>query len=79
MSRLITIEQVALFEYTDADETRVSFWISDELVQRIAAVGGGDAFLDASHAQVVLEHLLELGTKVKEEELRAEAGQEQLF
>jgi CO dehydrogenase/acetyl-CoA synthase epsilon subunit len=55
---------------------RISFFLTDADLKRIQQVGGGDAFLDTGHAQIVLEQLLMLGTEKKEDELR---DQEQLF
>jgi hypothetical protein len=49
---------------------RVSFFLTDADLKRIQDVGGGDAFLDMGHAQIVLEQILMLGAEKKEDELR---------
>jgi hypothetical protein len=59
--------------------SRVSFYVSDELLQLIIDVGGDEAFACPSHAQVVLQQLLALGAQVKLDELEAEAAQGRLF
>lgn len=55
------------------------FGIDLELLARIELIAGGDAFKSETHQALVLNHLLELGTKAKEAELASEAGQERLF
>lgn len=71
--------EACILEGSDETFSCLIFCIPAGLMQRIEEIAGGDAFLCQSHQAMVLNHLLELGTKAKETELAAEAGQERLF
>lgn len=67
----------ATFQECGSRGTRITFLFDNELLARVALVGGGDAFKDEMHANIVLAHLLRLGLERMEAQLSSE--QEELF
>lgn len=64
-----------------ADDTFVClvFNVPTELLARIRSVAGPEAFRCESHQAMVLNYLLEMGTRAKEDEIEAESMQPELF
>ncbi len=72
-------DEAVIFDGADGTFACLVFNIPAELLVRIEQVGNPEASRCDGHKAVVLNHLLELGTRAKEAQIVAEAGQESLF